>query len=163
MTTQLPNEERKFVEEVGIVFEQTGLPRMAGRIFGRLMICDPPYQSPSQLVDALIASRGSISTMTRLLVQLGIIERFCLPGERQTYLQISVNAWKHLTGHGLADEITLFRELADHGLEILADKKHVTRRWLEEMRDIYAFLEKEFPALWRRWEQEQKAKTGQYQ
>jgi DNA-binding transcriptional regulator GbsR (MarR family) len=163
MTTQLTDEERKFVEEVGIVFEQTGLPRMAGRIFGRLMICDPPYQSPSQLATALIASRGSISTMTRLLIQLGVIERFCLPGERQTYYKISTNAWKHLTGHGLADEIRLFRQLADHGLEVLADKKQVSRRWLEEMRDIYAFLEREFPALWQRWEQAQKAKTGQYQ
>jgi DNA-binding transcriptional regulator GbsR (MarR family) len=160
MTAQLPDEEKKFVEEVGIVFEQTGLPRMAGRIFGRLMLCDPPYQSPSQLVAALIASRGSISTMTRLLVQLGVIERFCLPGERQTYFQISANAWKHLTGHGLADEIRLFRQLADHGLAILADKKPVSRRWLEEMRDIYAFLEKELPALWQRWEQEQKDKIG---
>ena len=162
MTAQLLDEEKKFVEEVGIVFEQTGLPRMAGRIFGHLMICDPPYQSPSQLVDALIASRGSISTMTRLLSQLGVIERFCLPGERQTYFQISSNAWKHLTGHGLADEIRLFRQLADHGLEIMANKKHTSRKWLEEMRDIYAFLEKEFPVLWQRWEQEQKAKTGQH-
>lgn len=161
MAKSLSNEERTFVEEVGIVFEQTGLPRMAGRIFGRLMICDPPYQSPSQLAAALIASRGSISTMTRLLTQLGIIERFCLPGERQTYFQLSANALRHLTGHGLADEIRLFRQLADHGLEILADKRHVTRRWLEEMRDIYAFLEREFPVLWQRWEQEQKAKTGQ--
>jgi DNA-binding transcriptional regulator GbsR (MarR family) len=160
MIVQLPDEEKKFVEEVGIVFEQTGLPRMAGRIFGRLMICDPPYQSPSELVEALIASRGSISTMTRFLSQLGIIERFCLPGERQTYFQINPNAWKHLTGHGLIDEIKLFRQLADHGLEILADKTHVTRRWLEEMRDIYTFLEKEFPALLQRWEQTPKAKAG---
>ena len=29
-------EEKQFVEEVGIVFEQTGLPRMAGRVLGWL-------------------------------------------------------------------------------------------------------------------------------
>ena len=32
----------------------------------------------------------------------------------------------------------------------------LTRKWLEEMRDIYAFLEQEFPALLERWEQEHK-------
>ena len=43
------DEEQRFVEEVGIVFEQTGLPRMAGRILGWLLISDPPHQSTDQL------------------------------------------------------------------------------------------------------------------
>ena len=53
--------EQWFVEEAGIVFEQTGLPRMAGRIFGWLLICDPPHQSTDQLaevrMDALCEDR----------------------------------------------------------------------------------------------------------
>ncbi|MFC1955613.1 hypothetical protein ACFLWZ_03665 [Chloroflexota bacterium] len=35
------------------------------------MICDPPYQSPDELAEALIASKGSISSTTRLLIQMG--------------------------------------------------------------------------------------------
>ena len=45
--------ERSFIEEVGVVFEQTGLPRMSGRLFGWLLIADPPYQSPAQLAESL--------------------------------------------------------------------------------------------------------------
>ena len=82
MTNNLQNEEKKFIEEVGIVFEQTGLPRMAGRVFGWLLISDPPYQSPAELAEVLMASKGSISTTTRLLLQLGLVERFIIPGER---------------------------------------------------------------------------------
>ena len=151
-------EEQRFVEEVGIVFEQTGLPRMAGRILGWLIISDPPHQSTNQLTQALMASRGSISTMTRLLIQIGLIERLSLPGVRHDYFRLRSDAWQHMIRRGLEDEIKMVRQLAERGLELLADKTPPTRKWLEEMRDVYAFLEREFPALLERWEEEHKKK-----
>ena len=66
MEDRLQAKDKQFVEEVGIVFEQTGLPRMAGRILGWLLIAEPPHQSTEQLINALMASKGSISSMTRL-------------------------------------------------------------------------------------------------
>ena len=38
-------EEKHFVEDISLYFEQMGLPRMAGRVLGVLLICDPPAQS----------------------------------------------------------------------------------------------------------------------
>lgn len=149
-------EEKHFVEEVGIVFEQTGLPRMAGRILGWLLISDPPHQSTDELVEALMASKGSISTMTRLLIQIGLIERLSLPGVRHDYFRLQPDAWQHMIRRGLVDEIRMVRQLAERGLELLADKTPLTRQWLEEMRDVYTFLEREFPTLLERWEQERK-------
>ena len=151
-------EEKHFVEEVGIAFEQTGLPRAAGRIFGWLLISDPPQQSVSELTEALMASRGSISSMTRLLIQIGLIDRISLPGVRHEYFHLRPDAWQHMIKHGLEDEITMFRQLAEHGLELLADKNPLTREGLEEMRDIYIFFEREFPALMESWEKERKEK-----
>ena len=153
-------EEKHFVEDVGIAFEQTGLPRTAGRIFGWLLISDPPLQSTSELAEALMASRGSISTTTRLLIQIGLIERISLPGVRHDYFHLRPDAWQHMIKHGLEDEIKKFRQLAEHGLELLVDKTPLTRRWLEEMRDVYTFFEREFPALVERWEQERKEKQA---
>ena len=154
MPDGLQDAEKGFVEEVGIVFEQTGLPRMAGRIFGWLMICTPPYQSPSELAEFLMASRGSISTMTRFLVQIGLIERIGMPGQRSDYFRINPKYWKHLLGHGFIDEIKMFRQLAEHGLELLSDKNHPSRGFLEQIHEVYAFLEREFPVLMERWEKE---------
>jgi len=153
-------EEQKFVEEVGIVLEQTGLPRMAGRILGRLLISDPPHQSMKQLVTDLMASKGSVSTMTRLLIQIGLVERLSLPGVRGDYFRLRPDAWQHMIRRGLEDEIRMVRQLAEHGLELLADKTPLARKWLEEMRDVYAFLEREFPTLLQRWEEEHKRKSG---
>lgn len=40
-------QEKHFIEDVGLLLEESGLPRMAGRILGLLLICNPPHQSPS--------------------------------------------------------------------------------------------------------------------
>ena len=51
--TQRQQDQQHFVEEVGLLFEHAGLPRMAGRILGWLLICDPPHQSPGELAEVL--------------------------------------------------------------------------------------------------------------
>ena len=148
-------EEKHFVEEVGILFEQTGMPRMAGRILGWLSISDSPCQTTSELAEALMASKGSISTMTRFLIRIGLIERISLLGQRCDYFCIKPGAPHQLLKDSL-DQTTAFRQLIERGLVLLENKSLLTRQWLEEMRDMYAFFEREFPALLERWEQERK-------
>jgi DNA-binding transcriptional regulator GbsR (MarR family) len=77
--------ELHYVEEFGLFWEQMGLPRMTGRILGWLLICDPPEQTMTDLTEVLQASKSSISTGTRMLIQFGFIERISLPGERKDY------------------------------------------------------------------------------
>jgi len=153
MSDEQQIKEKSFVEDVGLVFEQLSLPRMAGRILGWLMLSNPPHQSIEELAEALMASRGSISTMTRLLIQFGILERISLPGVRHDYFRIRPDALQHLIKQR-AEQITMLRKLAERGLELVGDKSPVVRQGFEEMRDMYAFFEREFPALLERWEQE---------
>ena len=157
MANNLRDEEKNFVEEVGIAFEQTGLPRMAGRIFGWLLISAPPYQSSAELAEVLMASKGSISTTTRLLIQIGLVERFVRPGERYDHFRLREDALLRAIQHGVEDEIKLFRNIAQKGLGLMKGEASIRRQWLEEMYDRYTFLEKEFPALMERWQREHKA------
>ena len=147
--------EKQFVEEVGVLFEQTGMPRMAGRILGWLLISDSPHQTTGELAEALMASKGSISTMTRLLIRIGLIERISLPGQRRDYFHIKRGASHQLLKDTL-DQTTAFRQLMERGLELTEGKAHANRQWLEEMRNMYVFFEREFPALLERWEKERK-------
>jgi DNA-binding transcriptional regulator GbsR (MarR family) len=152
MLGNLRDEERNFVEDVGVVFEKTGLPRMAGRMFGWLLISDPPYQSPGEMADVLLASKGSISTTVRLLMQIGLIERYVIPGERHSHFRLNDNALRRTIEHGLEDEIKMFRQLAENGLKMMKDEPPVRKEWLEQMRDGYLFLEKAFPKLMERYD-----------
>ena len=150
---QTSSNVHEFVEELGLSFEGMGLPRMAGRIFGWLLLSDPPHQSPSELAEVLQASKGSISTMTRLLVQIGLIERISLPGQRRDYFRIKPNAWSEISKQRLA-QISAFRQLAERGLQILEAEDPLLRQRLEEMRDIHALLEHELPRMTALWQQQ---------
>ncbi|WP_246259939.1 GbsR/MarR family transcriptional regulator [Oxynema aestuarii] len=146
-------ELKRFVEEVGVLFELMGLPRMAGRILGWLLISSPPHQSFSELARGLQASKGSISSMTRLLIQAGIVEKISLPGDRQSYFQIQLGAWSELIRARLA-QMRAIREVAERGLTLLEGEDPERKRRLEEMRDVHAFFERELPVLTDRWERE---------
>ncbi len=149
---QQPIQLQHFVEEVGLLFETLGFPKMAGRVFGWLLISSPPHQSPGELATILQASKGSISTMTRLLEQIGLIERVSLPGQRRDYFRIKPNAWTEMTRRRMA-QMTAFRQLAERGLELLqTDNPQLSDR-LTEMRDVHAFFEQELPQMIERWEQ----------
>ncbi|EKQ71121.1 putative transcriptional regulator [Leptolyngbyaceae cyanobacterium JSC-12] len=145
-------EQKQFVEEVGLLFETIGFPRMAGRVFGWLLISNPPYQSPSELADILQASKGSISTMTRLLEQIGLIERVSLPGQRRDYFRIKLNAWSEMSKRRLA-QITAFRKLAERGLDLMKEATPELSERLREMHDIHAFFEAELPRMIERWQE----------
>lgn len=151
VTVEQPVAHMHFIEDVGLMFELVGLPRMAGRIFGQLLLSDPPHQSHSHLAEVLQASKGSISTMTRLLIQLGLIERISLPGDRRDYFQIKPNAWSQMTEQRLS-QIVAFRKLADRGLELIKDAPPDTQQRLKEMQDFHLFWEHELPQLAEKWD-----------
>jgi DNA-binding transcriptional regulator GbsR (MarR family) len=144
-----------FVEDMGLLLERSGIPRMAGRIIGWLLICNPPYQSAQQLAQALGASKASISTMTRLLIEMGLIEQVGVPGQRRDYFHIKPGAWDEVMRETL-DEIVLGRQLVDRGLELLEGKPAELKQRLREAREVYAFFEAEYPALLERWERQRK-------
>jgi len=148
---------KQFTEEMGIFFEKTGFPRMAGRIWGWLLVCDPPEQTAAQIAEALQASRGSISTMTRLLQVWGV-ERVGVPGKRGGFYRIKTGSFVKLlhTEAGMFSEI---RSLAERGLEALENELPEVRERLIEGRDLFAFIEKEYPLLIDKWLQQRKKGT----
>jgi DNA-binding transcriptional regulator GbsR (MarR family) len=148
---------RYFSEDVGITFEKWGLPRMAGRIWGWLLVCDPPHQTAGDLVNILGASKGSVSTMTRMLEQNGFVERFGLPGDRATYYRVVEDMEEKLIESKLAS-IRILREMVRGGLDILAKEPPQRRIRLEKVHDLWSFLEKELPVMMMRFRIEQEHK-----
>lgn len=149
----LQTEKQHFVEEVALLFEELGLTRMAGRILGWLLLSNPPYQSADELAEVLQASRGSISTMTRLLIQLDLIERIGFPGDRRDYFRMKPDVWAVLLQAKLS-QVTDLHQLSERGLELLADEPPELRHRLQNMHDLYSFVEAELPKLIERWERE---------
>jgi len=151
------DKKQQFIEEVGLYFERVGLTRMEGRVIGWLLICEPAHQSMGDLVTALNASKSSISVALRTLVTLYLIQQVSIPGERREYYKASSDMWNR-SFRARIHQLTELRQLAERGIQLLADEPAEERRRLELMRDHNAFMEEEFPKLLDRWEKIKKAK-----
>jgi DNA-binding transcriptional regulator GbsR (MarR family) len=88
MTTANVQDQTRFIERSGLIAEREGFPRIAGRIFGLLLI-SPTEMSLDEIATRLSVSRASVSTDARRLIDAGIIERVGRPGDRKDYYQIA--------------------------------------------------------------------------
>ena len=77
----------QFIERMGVLTEEDGLPRIAGRIFAYLLVT-PEECSLDDIATALGVSRASVSTDARRLAQMGLLERHSRPGDRRDYYGI---------------------------------------------------------------------------
>jgi DNA-binding transcriptional regulator GbsR (MarR family) len=107
----------RFVEKAGVLWENDGLPRIAGRIFGLMLISEDAL-SLDEIADMLGVSKASVSTDTRLLERMGFVERVSKPGDRRDYYQHTDRSFERAIAqrirrmHELASLIESGRELA---------------------------------------------------
>ncbi len=144
--------KKLFIEDVGMLFEVFNLPRMAGRILGYLLVCNPPHQTAGELMTAVGGSKGSISTMTQLLIHSSLVERIGIPDKRETCYHIKAGSWIELIKNRMGF-LKAMRELAARGLTLMEDDDIQQCQRLQEIYDLHAFLESEIPVLFERWKQ----------
>lgn len=150
---KLTDEVSRFVEDFGLLFEERGATRISGRIFGYLLICDPPHQTAAQLTEALDVSKGSVSTMVRYLLQMGWIERFTIPGERSAYYRIRPEAPRDLFAMMMRG-LERMRLLTQRGLDLVPEERPELQSRCRELYDAYSFLEGEMRSLIERLDDE---------
>jgi DNA-binding transcriptional regulator GbsR (MarR family) len=74
----------QFVDDLAVILEGDGLPRVAGRIFGLLLLTEPAL-SLDELAESLMVSKASISINARMLEERGLIEGVSRAGDRRDY------------------------------------------------------------------------------
>jgi DNA-binding transcriptional regulator GbsR (MarR family) len=127
-----------FIERMGLVLEADGLPRIAGRIFGLLLISEEA-RSLDDLAAELRVSKGSVSTNGRLLEQRGILERICRPADRRDYYRVPPDLFTHTMAQRLA-RWQRFHEVIGAARTSLPITSREVRERLEEYETAYAFM-----------------------
>jgi DNA-binding transcriptional regulator GbsR (MarR family) len=132
------DEQDRFIERMGRLFEETeGLPRIAGRIVG-LLLLTPGECSLDQMAEHLAVSRASISIDARRLEQCGVVERVTRPGDRRDYYRIAPDHY----ARALERRLAVIERLA----EVIGDgrrmriKSSVVRERLDEAAAALAFV-----------------------
>lgn len=79
-----------FIERMGLAAESDGLSRIAGRLFGALLLESEP-RSLDDFAEQLAVSKASVSTEARRLVERGVAERIGKPGDRRDYYSLTAD------------------------------------------------------------------------
>lgn len=135
--------EKHFIEDVALFCEQMGLPRMAGRVLGVLLISDPPAQSLNDICDCLQASKSSVSTMARLLVGEGLVEPAPCVVPRRDYFRFRKGGWLEFMRRRM-ETMAGLHGIADQGLALLEGQDEALKGRLEEAHSVFEFVDTEF-------------------
>jgi DNA-binding transcriptional regulator GbsR (MarR family) len=117
---QLTPELNRFIDGMGMYFENQGIPRIGGRILGLLMIAHGPL-SAEDIASILSISRGSVSTNFRLLHGSGLVEKVTLRGDRTTYFVFSDSAMEQRIAVGVQSAVA-FKRLVQRAVDALPQK-----------------------------------------
>lgn len=128
--SRAPHRDR-FVEQMGLVAEADGMPRIAGRVFGHLLLAERPC-SLDELAGALGVSKASVSTDARLLSDRRLVERVSQPGDRRDYYQLAPDFFRRLIEYRLTRWSAL-RDLAAAYRARTAPQPEVVARRLDHI------------------------------
>lgn len=148
MSNGIDKRTERFVERMGMLGESEGLPRIAGRIFGLLLV-EPGERSLDDLASVLGVSKASISTDARRLEQLGFLERTSRPSDRKDYYSISSDVFARSLGQRL-DRMRQFHELIEDARSLPVSPK--VRARLDDLDSAYELAVSAVVDVIARWE-----------
>jgi DNA-binding transcriptional regulator GbsR (MarR family) len=145
----LTPDKLKFIENIALYYENYGIPRIAGRMFGLLLLNTQPL-SAEQISQQLGASLSSISTNIRALISNGWVEKVTLPGDRVTYYRFSPHAWEQVMERRKQSFAPL-KALADNMTASLPEDD-AARQQLQAMSDWASVLMHHYDNLIASWQ-----------
>jgi DNA-binding transcriptional ArsR family regulator len=129
-----------WADRVGEFFEVNyGMPPITGRIVGWLVICEPPEQSAGEIAAAIKASRASLTTNIRALIDGGLVRRRRRAGQRTAYYRIDDAAWERVIRQRIASLAAIDR-LTGEGLRLVGAGSPRAAR-LRAVEETFAWFE----------------------
>ncbi len=118
----------QFLERMGQLFEAEAGPRIAGRLFG-LLVLTPGALSLDEIAEELRVSKASVSANARLLESMHMISRVTRPGDRRDYYEVTEDTQRRMIEMRM-ERLQQFREVFEQGLDTAAAEESVVRERL---------------------------------
>jgi DNA-binding transcriptional regulator GbsR (MarR family) len=135
---------------MGLALESDGLPRIAGRIFGFLLVSEDA-RSLDDLASELRVSKASVSTNARMLDQRGVLERISRPGDRRDYYRVPPDLFSHTMAQRVARWQRFHEAIGAARTSLPIQSREVLER-LEEYEEASAFMSHVITEALARWQ-----------
>ena len=143
----------RFVEDFAAVMVESGLPRIAARVFAYLLAADEASATAAELADRLQVSPAAVSGAVRYLIQVRLVSRDRLPGQRKDTYRVGNDLWYEALGTR-DQELARWAEMTRRGADSVGRETAAGRR-LGETSDFFDFLRVELAEVTRRWKERQ--------
>jgi DNA-binding transcriptional regulator GbsR (MarR family) len=154
MSIQLNDKKRKLVEELGVIYEGSGMQPAAARITSLLMVSDETELTFEEIYETLNISKSAASNALNFLLNTGRIEYITRSGERKRYFRVKLKSIKDGVTNFLSGLDTFNSALK----KVLEQRPVGTREFnstLQEITDFNEFIQLEIPALVEKWNHRQ--------
>jgi DNA-binding transcriptional regulator GbsR (MarR family) len=148
-STSISAEVRGFVETMGSLMFETGIPRMPARVFSALLASSAGRMTSAELSAVLDASPAAISGAVRYLIQVGLVARERETGSRRDHFVLHNDVFYELMSQD-ARALEKWETGIRKGMAAVGHDTPAGRR-MQEMVDFFAFLQEEIPAMMDRW------------
>ena len=140
---------RRFVERFALDLVESGMPRMAARVFAAIIIADDGKLTAAELAERLHASPAAISGAVRYLTQIRMVSRDREPGERRDHYRVTTETWYEAVAQRDQFVARWEDDLAE-GVKAVGPDSPAGMR-LEETRQFFEFLRHEIPLIMDKW------------
>ena len=146
----------KVIEDFGRFFENYGMARSIGRIYGYLLTTPEPLSSLESIALSLSLSKASASTTVRMLVTMQLIEKASLPGDRRDYYRVGADAHLNYLEAGMQNMLT-FKTLT-HQAAQLEDLAPEARERLTPIDEMYQRMSQWMDRFFTEYREEKRSK-----
>ncbi|MBU1218246.1 hypothetical protein KKF34_14250 [Myxococcota bacterium] len=153
--TEFLRQVNEFIENLAITFEEYGIPRMAGKIFANLLVAEKGYLSARELMDVTGGSKGSISTLTRQMINVGVIEKVGVAGSRLTYFKVAEPAMIGLLKRKLEHMKKVCRQLTV-ALGLFEERNEEISDRIKQQIEVHHLSEEALESVIERWNRNNK-------
>lgn len=142
------------VERFGMLLTESGMPRMASRLFAFMVIAGGDGYTAGELGARLRVSAAAVSGGVRYLVQTGLVVRDRHPGDRSDHYRLHSDIWYESTLQRI-DILRRWEDSLDETIALLGPDRAPAS--LVETRAFVAFVRAEYPEMMERWREHKRS------
>ena len=142
--------QEQLVEQMGIVFEKSGLAPMQGRVFAYLLIAEPSQKDFYEIQEFLKASKSAISNALNHLMRDKMVTYITFSGDRKRYFKVDMDGWMDSI-QGQIKDLAYFNVLISNVIEIRSSKDEDFNKKLKKMSAFYLDLDKVLNSFVDKW------------
>lgn len=151
-TRTMTKDTEVVIEKISVAFSKAGFQPAMGRIYGYLMVAEPPQKTFEEIQKDLKLSKSAVSNALNMLLAVKTVDYTTHTGDRKRYFYLNTEGWIAKMKERM--QTNFFNEIIQDALDIRSEKYPEFNQKLADILEFHAFVHKETMAAIEKWERQ---------